>query len=609
MADAERHYRQILAVAPRHPDSLHLLGLVRAQAGDLDEALNLIGRATAVAPGFALAHYNLGNVQRRLGRNEDAARSFARVIRLQPDSPGALLNLGVTLRELGRIEEAVRAYEQALALRPDDADAHYNLGVAFQALGRGPDAVLAYRRAVALRPADLDAWTNLGAALCALGRTPDAVEARRQVVDLRPDDRQAHLDFADSLRESGSAAEAAAAYARAAALAPGETDGWVRLAVALQEAGRGEEALAAAERALEINGRCAAAWAIRGGLKTFTVGDPDIRSLATLLASADQDAMPQEDRLDLEFTLGKAFMDIGEADAAMDRLDAGNRLKRAGLTYDVRDDEAEFAEIAAALSAARMRQLAGNGAPSDRPVFIVGMPRSGTTLVEQVLASHCQVYGAGELPVLQATLIERLGPTLTPRARAARLAALTSDDLEAMATTYVAATTALAPGAPRVTDKMPSNFRLAGLIALMLPGARIVHCRRDPLDTCLSCYATRFADGQPFTYDLRELGLYYRAYERLMAHWRAVLAPERFIEVSYEDVVADLEGQARRLVAFCGLPWDESCLTFHRSTRQVRTASVNQVRQPLHGASVGRWKAYGARLGPLLEALGGSSRP
>jgi hypothetical protein len=231
------------------------------------------------------------------------------------------------------------------------------------------------------------------------------------------------------------------------------------------------------------------------------------------------------------------------------------------------------------------------------PIFVLGMPRSGTTLVEQILASHPQVHGAGELRALQ-RLVDGLGdyPAAATRLAPAELARLGES--------YLAQIRPLAGGRAHLVDKMPANFLHAGLIHLMLPGARIVHCRRDPVDTCLSCYTKLFSGEQMFAYDLRELGLFHRAYQTLMAHWRAVLPPDRFIEVDYEAVVENLEGEARRLVAFLGLPWDEACLGFHKTERPVRTASVNQVRQPIYRTSAGRWKAHAAHLEPLLSALG-----
>lgn len=637
---AEALYRQVLAVQPAHADGLHLLGLVLAQSGRPEDAVPLIRRAIAARPDFDLALYNLGNVLRRLERLGEAVDAYQGALRLRPNAPNVLVNLGAVLRSLGRLDEAVEAYRRALVVNPADAAAHYNLGCALQQMGRGEEAVRAYRQALALKPNDPDAWANLGAALLALARPGEAVAAARRrteleptsaeafgalaaallaagladpavqaarcAVQLQPGDAGAHIHLGNALLERGGLEAAVAAYRRAVSLAPDDAPGWVNLAIGLQEAGDAAGAAAAVARALAVDPGSAAAWAVRAGLKTFQAGDPDLAALSSLLA--DGDARPLDDRVDLEFTFGKALMDAGEIDAAFAHLAAGNRLHRAGLGYDVRDDVAQFAEIARALGGENLglqdlAGRAGRGVPSDLPVFIVGMPRSGTTLVEQILASHPDVFGAGELPVLEGILMERLGVPLSPTARARRLAGLSPEDLQAMGGAYVARVSALSPGSRRVIDKMPSNFRLAGLIHLILPNARIIHCRRDPVDTCLSCYTRKFSRGQDFAYDLGELGTYYRAYEDLMAHWRQRLPPDRFMEVAYEAVVDDLEGQARRLIAFCGLDWDDACLAFHQTSRQVRTASVNQVRQPLYRGSVARWKAFEAHLGPLLEAL------
>ena len=316
--------------------------------------------------------------------------------------------------------------------------------------------------------------------------------------------------------------------------------------------------------------------------------------METLLAD---DGMKPLDRMRLEFALGKAWMDVGVGGRAFAHLNSGNRLRRASFSYDVDADVARMDATAAAVGPELMGRHAGAGDPSDLPIFIVGMPRSGTTLIEQILASHPDVHGGGELTQLGALLGGAEYPGLASR--------LTGERLAQLGRAYSEQIAALAPGRRRVTDKTPANFLHAGLIHLMAPNARIIHCVRDPRDTCLSCYTTLFASGQRFAYDLAELGTYYRGYAALMDHWRARLPPDRFTEVRYEDVVADLEGEARRLVAFCGLEWDDACLDFHTTRRQVRTASANQVRQPLYRRSVGRWERYADHLGPLTAALSG----
>jgi len=634
---AGRLYRQVLAQSPRHADSLHLLGLVCAQSGRPEDAIALMQQAIAVRPDFDLAHFNLGNVFRRADRLGEAVASYRQALGFQPNRVGAWVNLGAALRQLGQADEAVEAYRQAIALKPDHVDAHYNLGCALQRMGRDDEAVKAYRDALALQPDHADALVNLAATLvnldrpdeaaaacqrrialeptsaeayCALaavlltlGQVQAAVEAAARGVSLKPDDALAHIQLGNCLLEQGLLQEAVATYRQATALAPDQPSAFVNLAIALQEGGETAAARAAIATALALDPKSAAAWAVRGDLKTFTPDDPDLAPLTQLRAAA-QDAQAREDLIHLDFTLGKAFMDIGDADQAFAHLQAGAQAYRRGLRYDVEADLAEFRALAGAFDAERLARSAGFGDATDQPIFIVGMPRSGTTLVEQILASHAEVFGAGERPALEQAAMARLGPGLSPLARAQRMAAFAPADLAAMGANYAVGAAALAPGYRRVTDKMPSNFRLIGLIRLILPHARIIHCRRDPVDTCFSCYTRKFSRGQNFTYDLRELGLYYRGYAGLMDHWRAIVPPDRLLEVAYEDVVEDLETQARRLIAFCGLDWDEACLSFHRTTRQVRTASVNQVRQPLYRTSLARWRPYQPYLGPLIEALG-----
>jgi hypothetical protein len=257
-----------------------------------------------------------------------------------------------------------------------------------------------------------------------------------------------------------------------------------------------------------------------------------------------------------------------------------------------------------AFTAELMRANRGAGDPSSLPVFIFGMPRSGTTLVEQILASHPQVFGAGEIADFTQAIAGLGGVAAQAQYSPEALSRLPDEDLRRLGASYVERIRRLAPAAARIANKTPGNFHFAGLIHLALPNARLIHTRRDPVDTCLSCFQQMFPETLSYTFDLAELGRYYRAYEAVMAHWRAALPSGAMLEVQYEEVVADLEGQARRIVAHCGLEWDPRCLSFHETERPVRTASVMQVRQPIYTSSVGRWRAYEAFLGPLLAELG-----
>ena len=315
--------------------------------------------------------------------------------------------------------------------------------------------------------------------------------------------------------------------------------------------------------------------------------------------AAESDTFPDEQRAELHFALAKAYRDLGNHEQSFCHLLQGNALVRKTMSYD---------ETQALALLTRTREIFNRevfaarkclGDPSPVPVFIFGMPRSGSTLVEQILASHPEVFGAGEITDFHQALVT-LGAeqNLSPDLGEAELRRIGGD--------YVAAVISRAPSARRISDKMPANFRYAGLIHLALPRARMIHARRDPVDTCLSCFMQRIP--QSYTYDLGELGRYYRAYERLMAHWRKVLPASVMLEVDYEDVVEDLEAQARRIVAHCGLEWNEACLSFHKTERPVHTASVVQVRQRLYRGGVGRWLPYKDMLRPLLDELRGVER-
>jgi tetratricopeptide (TPR) repeat protein len=372
-------------------------------------------------------------------------------------------------------------------------------------------------------------------------------------------------------------------------------------ATLLMEAGHLDEALTAFEQVLARFPGSAQAIAARSELRTFSADDPDIGALEACLAQGERRSLVE--RVAAHFALGKAYLDIKDPERAFHHLEAGNRQKRASFDYDSEQTCRWMEHIRAVFTSERYARLAGSGEPSTLPIFVIGMPRSGTTLIEQILSSHPQVTGAGELSTLRLALDE-IGnfPDC--------VLALDSGGGGAQARlrqcgeAYLAHVAPLAGGRPHVIDKMPGNFLYAGAIPLILPGARIIHVRRDPADTCLSCYTKLFAGQQPFAYDQTELGAFYRQYERLMAHWRELLPGDAFIETEYEAVVDDLEGQARRLIGFLGLPWNDACLHFHHNRRVVRTASVSQVRQPIYRTSKGRWHAYARYLGPLLDALG-----
>ncbi len=328
-------------------------------------------------------------------------------------------------------------------------------------------------------------------------------------------------------------------------------------------------------------------------IKKFQPGDPQIAAMEALLVR-----LTGPERTELLFALAKAYEDLEEFDCAFTFLKEGNAARRATVTYDEPDELRALRDWQTVYSAKAMGVKRGGGCPSDVPVLIIGMPRSGTSLVEQILASHPLVFGAGERADFQESIAAEV-----PGWEPCHVPDLSADSLLRIGQRYIEKLTALAPDAHRIIDKLPGNFVWAGAVHLALPHARLIHIRRDPLDTCVSCYSKAFAGRLNYSYDLGELGRYYKAYEKLMAHWRSVLPPDVMLEVDYEALVDDLEGQAKRIVAFAGLDWDARCLEFHKTERRVHTASVFQVRQPLYKSSIGRWRHYETYLSVLREAL------
>ncbi len=667
LAPAEALCRDILHSHPDHAPTLHLYGLVAYHAGNLTAAIDLLLRAIVADGGVALYHCNLGEIYRLSGQADAALTAGRAALQRDPDLPQAHNNIGILFYERDAFDEAIAHYRRAAAIAPNYAEAWSNLGNALRAQKNHDEAIAAYRRARELNPNYADAISNMGTALRDVGRLEEAEAAYRQALALKPGDPNILNNLALMLRDAEQFDEAAAllyrslsadpnnvktptyltlvrleqkrvgeaetAAARALALGPDDAEALNAMGLVRNEQQKPGEALALFRRALalepdladahnnignilreegEFDAACEAftsAIALKpreaayhfnlADVRKFAAGDPRLARMEELA----RDAAAPVAQMRLNFALAKAYDDLGRYDEAFDRLQAGNAQKRARIGYDEALTFDRFERVAESFDRARLTSGL-IGCRSDLPVFVLGMPRSGTTLVEQILASHPDVHGAGELIDFGRLADQMCDASGNPCRFPDDAAKLAGDQFGVLGQAYVARLRALAPAARRVTDKMPANFMYLGLIHLALPDARIIHVRRDPRDTCLSCYSKLFSAPQDFTYDLAELGRYYRRYDALMAHWLAALPPGRMLDVRYDDVVADLEGSARRLIAHCGLAWDPACLAFHESRRVIRTASATQVRAPIYRSSEGRWRRYEAGLQPLIAALG-----
>jgi tetratricopeptide (TPR) repeat protein len=598
---AFRAGQQAVALAPGHPQALNNLGIVHFERREYEQAEKLYRGAVAVAPDYAEAHNNLGNVLRTTRQYDKALPAYRRALELRPAYADAINNMGTTLRDTGRLAEAEIAYRRALALNPASIAVLTNLALAVKDLDRLDEAAAILDRVRSLEAGNVQALTYLALTRLDQGRVADAEVAARRALALRPDDAEALNALGQAHQERGELSEALALYRRAVARKDDLADAHNNIGNVLKELGELDEARAAHARAVELDPYQAGFYVNLGDGKTFRQGDPHLARMEELARGID--TLSPEGAMQLHFALGKAYDDLGRHEQAFPHFLEATARKRAKISYDEAGMLGLLDRIRAAFDSKLMTAAAHNGDPSTLPVFVLGMPRSGTTLVEQIIASHPSAHGAGELPDLGDVIAEvqagRAGGGFPEFA-----GVFAADDWRRIGSRYVERLRGHSPAAERVTDKMPSNYLLVGLIHLALPQARIIHVMRDPIDTCLSCFTKLFKAELNYTYDLGELGRYYRGYARLMAHWRQVLPAGRMLEIRYEEVVADLEGSARRLVDHCGLDWDARCLAFHQTRRPVRTASAAQVRRPIYTTSQGRSHAYRQHLGPLIEALG-----
>jgi tetratricopeptide (TPR) repeat protein len=626
-AEALTSLRRALALRPDDPATLADAADALRALGRLRDSVPLYERALQLEPRAPEVSNNLGNALLGLGQPADAAVQYRAALEARPDAADIHCNLGNALRQQGQFQEAIAASERAIALEPGLAMAHNNLGLSLTGLGLREQAVTRYRQALALNPAYVEALDNLGTVLCDLGGHREALALHTRALELDPQRPEAHYSLGTSLYELRRLDDAVDSYRRALALRPAYSAARVALATTLRALGQVPEAEASCRAVLAVHPDEAEALSLLGELhadrgrfqearevlERVIALDPGRTSAYCSLAAHRRmtpedtawlhgaqallaQSLPLNERIGLCYALGKYFDDVGRYDEAFHHYRQANELTKShGPGYD-RDKLVRLRErITTHFNVERLSRLETGESASELPVFIIGMPRSGTSLAEQILASHPQVHGAGEIRFWSHAFgrLEREG---LESEVAARL-------VPELAREYLEHVSALGGGALRVIDKMPANFLHAGLIHAALPRARIIHMRRHPLDTCLSIYCQNFFNMGPHANDLADLAHYYREYLTFMGHWRAALPATTLLEVPYEALIEDQEGWSRRMVDFIGLPWDPRCLGFHQTQRVVMTASKWQVRQKLHSGSVARWRRYEPHLGPLLALL------
>ena len=623
---AEAIYSQVLQIEPSNADALHLLGVVAGQRGRneiavglIEKAINIINtiplyhysagnayraldklaqaidcyqRALALNPNYFEALYNLGEAFQSQGKVGDAIGCYQRVLSLKPDYYIAYNNLGSALQDQGKLDEAIACYQYVLSLNPDYYMAHTNLGNALKEQGKLDEAIACYQHALSLKPDYYITYNNLGSALQDQGKLDEAIACYQHALSLKPDYYKALNNLGNALKEQGKLDEAIACYNRSLSLKPDYYIAYNNLGIALQSQGKFGEAVAAYRKATSSDENFTAAYLNLTECRTFTEADSEI--IATLHKMLERAEIKDEDAANLRFSLGKIHDDMGRYGEAFSEYSEANRLKNKNCKFDRDKHSGRISRLMEIFTPGFFEERRDFGSDSDLPIMVLGMPRSGTTLVEQIVASHPRVCGAGELDFWNATARKHTFDTIP---------ATTDNMVASIAGEFIDYLRSFSKTARYITDKMPNNYLHVGLIHLVFPKVRIIHVQRNPVDTCLSIYFHKFLGKHYYSYDLDNLVFVYKQYQRLMSHWRDVLPSEVFYEVNYEDLIKDQEKISRELIRFCGLTWDEKCLRFHLTERPVKTSSCWQVRQPIYKSSVARWMNYRQFLGPLADLL------
>jgi tetratricopeptide (TPR) repeat protein len=542
----------------------------------------------------ARAYLNLARGYSGARRMGDAIQAWKQATRLDPSNHVAFQDMGVALLQMGRLPDAIGAFRRAILAKPDFAPAHHMLGMALESQGNESMAVGALRRAVALQPKLADAHARIGTLLMSLSRRPEAIVALRRAAEVAPQADIGRLSLAKALVAEERQDEAIVVLRRLLARDPTNFDARKMLGDTLSFAGQFEEAGQEYQRAIDTGRQPISAYHSLVMSRKLTEPDrPLIDGMRRILARG---RLQDFSLMILHFSLGKALDDLKDYEPAMQHFDAANKLRHRTSKLDRARLTGQFDSLIERFTPEYFARHAGLGCDEETPLLVLGMPRSGTTLTEQIISSHPAVVGGGELPFW----LEN-GPPWD----AGGMQSMTAENARRVADDYVKMLRDLGPEAARVTDKMPPNFMWIGLIHMLFPKARIIHCKRNPIDICLSIYSTYFTARMDFSADRGDLVYFYRQYERLMAHWKSVLPPGVFYETQYEELVNDRDARSRELIAFCGLDWDDACMVPEQNERQVRTASVWQARQPVYKTPVERWRRYEPWLGELRELVPG----
>ncbi|MCP4024356.1 MAG: tetratricopeptide repeat protein [Desulfobacteraceae bacterium] len=532
---------------------------------------------------------------------KNAEAVYKKILASDPDNADANHLFGMLLYQKGEIDSAVNFIQTSIQTNPKNAIAHNNLGVLFKNIGRIKHAIECYKKALSLMPNYAESYINLGIALSRISQYNEAIPYYNKALSLNPDSAEAHNNLGNAFYGLNQLDDAILCYKRALSLKPDYAEALNNLGNAFKKLGQFKNSISSYKRALAINPYFAEAHRHLSLIENHTEYDQNILSMEKLY---NRNNISVKQKMFLGFGLGKAFEDIKQYEKAWRYFEQANSLNRESYDYSTIEETSKIAIIKQTFIKSFFSDHQNSGILDKTPIFIIGMPRSGTSLVEQILSSHPFIFGAGELDDLSliAKKIEWMKPT---KGSYEYKPCKSNTQFKSAGTEYIKRIRRFSKKAQFITDKMPNNFFHVGLIKVILPKAKVIHCVRNPMDTCLSIYKNYFSNqGHKYAYDLEELGSYYNYYLDIMDHWRRMM-PGFIHEINYEELISDQEKHTRKLLEYCNLPWDESCLAYYKTDRRVSTASASQVRRPIYKDSVNLWKRYELQLEPLRKELYG----
>ena len=527
------------------------------------------------------------------GQTSQVIRTCQKLLKTYKHSLALLNLLGAALQAKGKFKEAVRVYNQMIQINPDYFDAHYNHALASQNLGRFDNAVISYNKSIQLKPDYVEAYNNIGFVFQRLGQSDNAINSYNKAIQHKPDYAEAYNNLGIIFQNTNRVDKAIKNYKKAIELEPDYAEAYNNLGTLFQSINQPNKAIKNYKKAIQINPDYAKSHRNLSLLKKYQANDPQIKLMENMLSDS---RFGISNKAHLGFALAKAYEDLSEYDKSFKYLKQGNNLRKKELNYDINYDKKLTSKIKEIFS---KRNLDINIQDTDdtlkQPIFIVGMPRSGTSLVEQIISSHAKVYGAGEL--------ETMGQIVKPIISNLNNSAPSKDNIQSIHDEYLDTLTALNVSEKIVTDKMPRNFQWIGFILSAFPNAKIIHLNRNPIAVCWSNYKHYFSsNGNGYTYNLNDLVKFYELYTDLMSFWNERFS-DRIYNLCYEDLVENQELETQKLLKFCDLEWDEQCLNFHETKRIVKTASSSQVRKKIYKGSSEAWKKYEKHLQPLVQNL------